>query len=122
MGRSRDVGSVNMKRLATIDIGTNTVLLLVAEAEHSGALRVIEDKHEIARLGENVDKTRVISEAAYDRFARVMSRHKETLEDLDVVHIAAFATSAMRDASNKDAILKRAETDFGIEIELLPGK
>jgi exopolyphosphatase / guanosine-5'-triphosphate,3'-diphosphate pyrophosphatase len=108
-------------RFATIDIGTNTVLLLIAEASPNGTLTVLRDDHAIARLGENVDRDNRISEAAYARFAEVMSKHQNTLKEFDIKHIAAFATSAMRDASNSAAIIATAKEDFDIDIELLSG-
>ena len=114
-------------RIAVLDIGTNTVLLLIVEAEGErlplkrSRLRVIRDDHAIARLGEGVDRSRKISEEAYPRFLGVLRAHLETIEAHHVDRVAAVATSAMRDAENRDEIIERTKSDAGIEIELLSG-
>jgi exopolyphosphatase/guanosine-5'-triphosphate,3'-diphosphate pyrophosphatase len=105
---------------AVLDIGTNTVLLLIAEQE-AGRLRAIADRHAIARLGEGVDRTGRISEVAYERFLAVLREHQRTLAEFGCDRIAAVATSAMRDANNRDEIVRRTKQDTGIDIEILSG-
>jgi exopolyphosphatase/guanosine-5'-triphosphate,3'-diphosphate pyrophosphatase len=107
-------------RVAAIDIGTNTVLLLIAEIE-SGEFTVLTDDHAIARLGEGVDKTGIISEEAYDRLRSKLTEHAITIEHYLPLHISAVATSAMRDAKNSAEIVRRAKLDTGIEIEIIDG-
>ncbi len=107
-------------RIAALDIGTNTVLLLIVE-RRGQTIRVLRDDHAIARLGEGVDKTRHISEAAYARFRSVLEQHVATIRDSKVDRIAAVGTSALRDAENRDDIIRRTKADTGIEIELLSG-
>ncbi|MBC8144858.1 MAG: Ppx/GppA family phosphatase, partial [bacterium] len=53
--------------ISVIDIGTNTILMLTAEIVSPGVLRVVDDHHEIARLGRGVDASRVILPVAFDR-------------------------------------------------------
>lgn len=107
-------------RIATIDIGTNTVLMLIAEVE-DGYPTIIRDEHSIARLGEGVDKTRRISDTAYSRFADIMQRYNGLINEYSVDRITAFATSAMRDAENRDEIIKRIKREFDIDVEILNG-
>lgn len=107
-------------RVAVLDIGTNTVLLLIAEKQNS-SLVTVSDHHAIARLGEGVDRTRRISEAAYERFIAVLREHQKTIAAFHCDRIAAIATSAMRDAENRDEIIAHTKQDTGIEIELLSG-
>src|SRR5437868_13797654 len=103
-------------RIASLDIGTNTVLLLIVEAE-GNRIRVLRDDHAIARLGEGVDRTRRISEEAYVRFENVLKSHAATIAEFNVNHIIAVATSAMRDAENREEIIRRANDSTGINIE-----
>src|ERR1051325_9565395 len=93
-------------RVAVLDIGTNTVLLLIAEM-HDRKLVMIADHHAIARLGEGVDRTREIGEAAYQRFIGILREHKQTIQANKCDTIVAIATSAMRDAENRHEIIAR---------------
>lgn len=108
-------------RLATIDLGTNTVLLLITQSDEAGTLRVLGDHHAIARVGEGVDKTRRISDSAYMRLIQTLSEHREKIDALEVEKVNIVATSAMRDAENRDDIISRVKGEFGYEIELLTG-
>ncbi|HZK76728.1 MAG TPA: Ppx/GppA phosphatase family protein [Candidatus Kapabacteria bacterium] len=108
-------------RIAVLDIGTNTVLLLIAEEEGKN-LRVLKDDHTIARLGEGVDKTGQISEEAYQRFLEVLRQHLKSTQSMNVHRVIAVGTSALRDATNREAILRRTKADTGIEIEILSGE
>lgn len=105
-------------RVAVIDIGTNTVLMTVADTAGGVILR---DEHAIARLGEGVDKTRRISDEAYERFAEIMRRYRGIIDELTVERVVPFATSAMRDATNRDEIIRRTAQELGYNIELLSG-
>ena len=107
-------------RVAALDIGTNTVLLLIADVE-GNEVHVVQDVHAIARLGEGVDRTHRISEAAYDRFISILREHQKTIGEYQCNRIIAAATSAMRDAENRDEIIQRTKEDTGIEIEVLSG-
>jgi exopolyphosphatase/guanosine-5'-triphosphate,3'-diphosphate pyrophosphatase len=111
---------LSVMRVAALDIGTNTVLLLIADVE-GGNLRVVRDDHAIARLGEGVDHTHRISEAAYARFISILREHQKTIAEYKCDKIIAAATSAMRDAENRDEIIRRTKADTGIEVEILNG-
>ncbi|MDP4197987.1 MAG: Ppx/GppA phosphatase family protein [Bacteroidota bacterium] len=107
-------------RAAILDIGTNTVLLLIAERENGG-IRVVTDRHAIARLGEGVDRARKISDAAYERLIGVLREHQRVIAEYTCDRVVAVATSAMRDADNSQEIIQRTKADTGIAVELLSG-
>jgi exopolyphosphatase/guanosine-5'-triphosphate,3'-diphosphate pyrophosphatase len=107
-------------RIAALDIGTNTVLLLIADVDGT-TFHVLRDDHAIARLGEGVDRTHRISDAAYERFLSILREHQKTIAEFKCDRIVACATSAMRDAENRDEIIERTKRDTGIEIEILSG-
>ena len=66
---------MNPSRIATIDVGTNTILLLVVEVNDDGGFRVLTDRAEIARLGAGVDRTRSLSAAGVERALVVLREY-----------------------------------------------
>ena len=62
-----------------IDIGTNTLLMVIAEVSEDGAVTVLEDLHEIPRLGAGVDATHVISEDSTQRAVKVLRQYRSVL-------------------------------------------
>jgi exopolyphosphatase/pppGpp-phosphohydrolase len=107
-------------RVAALDIGTNTVLLLIADV-NGESFQVLRDDHAIARLGEGVDRTHRISEEAYERFISIIREHQKRIVEFKCDRVIAAATSAMRDAENRDEIIERTRRDTGIDIEILSG-
>ena len=86
-------------RVAAIDIGTNTVLLLIAETTPQGELGAVVDRARITRLGEGVDRTRRLSPAAIDRTLACLSDYAGEIARYGVNAVGVVGTSAMRDAS-----------------------
>jgi len=108
-------------RIATIDIGTNTVLLLIGECTTPPIINILADVHAIARLGEGVDESRTISKQALTRFENILASHLGTLKAANVEYIVPFGTSAMRDAFNRQEIIHYIKEKYNIAIELLSG-
>jgi exopolyphosphatase/guanosine-5'-triphosphate,3'-diphosphate pyrophosphatase len=103
-------------RVATIDIGTNTTLMLVAE-RRGDAIAKVEDHAEITRLGKGVDRTKRLDDAAIARTLAVLERYAARAKELGVARIAAVATSASRDASNGPEFRARAAATLGVAID-----
>lgn len=99
-------------RVAAIDIGTNSVLLLIAEVRGADLIPVREVAT-ITRLGEGVDQTRTLGEAAIARTLTCLEAYAADIAELGASHVAAVGTSAMRDASGGDAFRKRAGAILG---------
>lgn len=111
-----------MTRIATIDIGTNTALLLIADLDFaSQTLRAIYNHQEIIRLGKGVDAHRNINADAIKRLVDCLSLYRKFIADYGVERVCAVATSAVRDARNRDEVLQIAKSRCGIDIELLSG-
>jgi exopolyphosphatase/guanosine-5'-triphosphate,3'-diphosphate pyrophosphatase len=108
-------------RQAVIDIGTNTCLLFIAESNVPGKMAILADVHAIARLGAGVDKSKHIQPESYERLKKILLEHKKVIEENKTDATLAVATSAMRDAENRDEIIQKIKTDTGIETELLSG-
>lgn len=109
-------------RLASIDIGTNTVLLLVGDVDNQGNIKPLAFEQRLPRLGKDVDKSRVIQIAAFDKIAWILSEYKNLAKQLRAERIVACATSAVRDASNKDDFLSYVKSVTGIDVEVLSGE
>ena len=108
-----------MKR-AVIDIGTNSIRLLVAEMEN-GKITNGKKYVRMVRLGEMVDQVGVIGEAAIERCMNVLKEFVEIAAIENDVRIKALATSAVRDAKNRKEIVERIESEFPIDVEILSG-
>lgn len=109
-------------RFAAIDLGTNTILLLVAELSEDGSFRVLTDRAEIARLGEGVDKTGAISPVGEERSFATLKDYLRACMELRVDEIVAAGTSALRDARNGPAFIRRLKREVGLELRVLSGE
>jgi exopolyphosphatase / guanosine-5'-triphosphate,3'-diphosphate pyrophosphatase len=108
-------------RVAAIDIGTNTVLLLVADHTEGGALVAVAERATVTRLGENVDRTRRLAADAIARTAACLEDYSRTARELGASRVGVVATSAMRDASGGEGLRKRIVELFGVEAQILSG-
>ena len=88
------------KRLAAIDIGTNSIRSIVVEVESSGTFRVLDDEKATVRLGEGLNETGALSPAACERAIEALLRQKKIIDGYGVRTVEAVATSAVRKASN----------------------
>ncbi len=110
------------RRFAAIDIGTNTILLLIAELDGNGAFQVLEDRAEIARLGKGVDHTRLIAAKEEKRSVEVLKGYLKLCERLGVTEIAAVGTSVLRDARNAREFQDRLKQELGLDLRVLSGE
>jgi exopolyphosphatase / guanosine-5'-triphosphate,3'-diphosphate pyrophosphatase len=109
-------------RLASIDIGTNTILMLVADVERNGTLSVVRDEHFIARLGKGVDENGFIQKETFQRVHKILSQLKSIIDSHGVQHLAACGTSALRDAANRQEFVDFIKEHLSIEITILSGQ
>ena len=102
--------------VAAIDCGTNSVRLLVTDGD-----RQLERLMRITRLGQGVDATGRLDRAAVDRTIDVLREYREAIDRHGATRIRMAATSASRDASNRDEFFDAAHAVLGVEPELLSG-
>lgn len=107
-------------RWATIDVGTNTVLLLVAERRGAGLAPVLE-RADITRLGRGVDATGRLEPAAIRETVAVIAGYARAARELGAPVIACVATSAARDAANGAEFFEAARAAAGIVPEVITG-
>ncbi|MGZ3447657.1 MAG: Ppx/GppA phosphatase family protein, partial [Myxococcaceae bacterium] len=110
-----------MSRLAAVDVGTNSVLLLVAERGDDGVLRPVREEAEITRLGRGVDRSGVLSAEGLETTLEVLGRFAEMARRSGARALVVTATSAARDASNGAEFLARARERTGATVEILAG-
>lgn len=103
--------------VGAIDCGTNSTRLLVHDGE-----RAFERRTTITRLGAGVDADGRLAPEAIERTLDVLREYRRVLDGLDVVRVRATATSAARDAANRDEFLEQAESILGVAPELLTGE
>ena len=118
-----------MTRVAAIDCGTNTIRLLIAEADRDQSgrprLEVLRRRNEIVRLGQGVDRTGMLDPEALERTLRVVAAYAADCDELGVAPGEAVrrfvATSATRDASNREDFVAGVRRLLGVEPEVVSG-
>ena len=119
-----------MTRVAAIDCGTNTIRLLIAEADRDQSgrprLEVLRRRNEIVRLGQGVDRTGMLDPEALERTLRVVAAYAVDCDELGVAPGEAVrrfvATSATRDASNREDFVAGVRRLLGVEPEVVSGQ
>jgi exopolyphosphatase/guanosine-5'-triphosphate,3'-diphosphate pyrophosphatase len=114
------------RRLAAVDVGTNSVRLLVADVEgHDPAdarIHIVDRRMRITRLGQSVNATRRLQPDAVERTVAVLREYRAAMDENGVTAVRATATSAARDATNRDDFFGPAADALGAELELLSGE
>lgn len=113
--------SVPYMRLGVLDVGSNTVHLLVVDA-HPGARPLPAHSHKAElRLAQLLDESGAIGSEGVDKLIGVVQEALEAAEDKGVEDLLPFATSAVREASNADDVLARVRAETGVELQVLSG-
>jgi exopolyphosphatase/guanosine-5'-triphosphate,3'-diphosphate pyrophosphatase len=107
-------------RVAVVDIGTNSTRLLVAQVE-GNALTELERRTTVTRLGEGVEATGRLSDAAIARVSEALAGYRAALDELGAERVVAVATSAMRDAANGPQFRDEIERRFGLDARTISG-
>lgn len=109
-------------RIAGIDIGTNTILMVAAELNHSNEFKILVDKNSIARLGENLNTTGKIQDSAIQRAVTILKEYNNICLDLGVEKVYAVCTSAMRDSMNSNEVLAIFRDTIQAQFNIIGGK
>ncbi|GEL45811.1 hydrolase [Cellulomonas hominis] len=111
-----------MTRVAAIDCGTNSIRLLVADVDPAaGTLTDLDRRMEVVRLGQGVDRTGRIAPEALARTLDATRRYAQVCADLGVEAVRFVATSASRDAENRDEFVAGVREALGVEPEVIGG-
>ncbi len=107
--------------LAGIDIGTNTLRLLVVEYRDKKWTELFSDR-QAARLGEGFMKNRLLAPSAVDRTLSALKSFQKSLRQFECDHILWVATSAVREAENKKDFIERVKKELDLDIDVISGE
>jgi exopolyphosphatase/guanosine-5'-triphosphate,3'-diphosphate pyrophosphatase len=109
-------------RLGVLDVGSNTVHLLVVDAHHGAhPWPAYSEKAEL-RLAERIGSDGELTKAGADALCEAAAKARDAAETYETEDLLAFATSAVRDASNSSAVLRRVREKTGVELQVLSGE
>lgn len=104
-----------------MDVGSNTVHLLVVDAYRGGHPTPTHSSKSVLRLAENITRTGRLSKAGEQTLVDAVARAKKDARNQNCDDLLAFATSAVRDASNSAGVLTRVKDETGVELAVLSG-
>jgi exopolyphosphatase/guanosine-5'-triphosphate,3'-diphosphate pyrophosphatase len=109
-------------RLGVLDVGSNTVHLLVVDAHHGGhPWPAYSEKAEL-RLAEKIGADGKLSRAGADSLVEAVAKARDAAAKHETEDLLAFATSAVRDATNSAAVLRRVRDETGVDLQVLSGE
>ena len=111
-----------MKRVAIIDIGTNSIKFFVGERMEDGTIKTIVDKNDIAQLGEGLRETGVINPEALERNAQSVAAFAKEATENGAEKIVSVGTMALRTAKNSADFVARVKELCGVEVQVIPGE
>lgn len=106
------------ERVAAIDVGSNTILLLIAEYQPAAGLTIIEEAEDQPRLGAGLSASGRLSEAAIERALHSLTRMRDICRSRRVTRIGAVATAAVREAQNRADFVQRVR-ELGLELQII---
>jgi exopolyphosphatase/guanosine-5'-triphosphate,3'-diphosphate pyrophosphatase len=109
-------------RLAAIDIGSNSVRLLVAEALRGGNYRILDEEREPTRLGRSVSSKGRLDEESMDRTLAALRSFKEIAAGYQVTSLRTIATCAVRESRNGPEFCRRVREQVGLDVEVISGE
>jgi exopolyphosphatase/guanosine-5'-triphosphate,3'-diphosphate pyrophosphatase len=112
---------VTSSRVAAIDCGTNSIRLLVADVDAAGNLTELDRRMEVVRLGQGVDRTGELAPEALERTLAATREYAAAIEAAGAGRVRFVATSATRDARNRDAFFGGVRDALGVDVEVISG-
>lgn len=108
------------RRVAVLDLGTNTLILLIAEIRGKN-FTVLHDEARVVRLGEGIQHNQYFLPQAMDRAVRTLRDFKTIIEHFNCESVRAVGTAGFRNAHNADEFIHRVRDETGIEIKVITG-
>jgi exopolyphosphatase/guanosine-5'-triphosphate,3'-diphosphate pyrophosphatase len=109
-------------RLAAIDVGSNSVHMVVADVTRGGHLVVVDRVKELVRLGRRVFLTGKLTAESMDLASRALKHFQQVAQARRVKRLRVVATSAVREAANRSVFLKRIRRETGLAVEVISGQ
>jgi exopolyphosphatase / guanosine-5'-triphosphate,3'-diphosphate pyrophosphatase len=108
-------------RLGVLDVGSNTVNLLVVDARRGGHPTPMSSTKATLRLAESIDNSGKITRKGADKLIETIEEFEKIADSSGCAELMAFATSAVRDAKNSDDLLTRVRKETGVQLQVLRG-
>lgn len=119
---SRKGARPGRRRIAAIDVGTNSVRLIVAETQADGSYRVLDDEKEVTRLGRGLAETGRMDPAAIEHTGATIARMKAIAAGYGARELRIVGTSAAREASNGNDLERTIRESCGLRLEVITGE
>lgn len=113
---------VALGRFAVIDVGTNSVKFVIGERLEDGEWHTVDDRAEVTRLGEGLDRSGELNEEPIRRTVEAIAAMAEEAARSEVVAVTAVGTAGLRIARNSDAFVEAVRERTGIEVEIISGE
>lgn len=110
------------RRIAAIDIGSNSVRQIVADVTADGVITVVDEMKEAPRLGADLEATGLLGTQSMTRAAEAIGRMATLARQLGATRVEAVATSAVRDAANAEQFVARVRQEAGLQIRVIQGE
>ena len=110
-----------MVRAASIDLGSNSTRMLIADITN-GTLTTIYKEHQVTRMADKLSETKIISKEATKRVLKVLAGYFKTINKINIENIQIVGTAALRDAKNSQEIIQLIERKFGFEVDIVSGE
>ena len=110
-----------MVRVASIDLGSNSTRLLIADISN-GDLNTIYKEHQVTRMADKLSESKIISKDASKRVLKALTSYFKIINRKNVENIQIVGTAALRDAKNSHEITQLIEKRFGIEVDIVSGE
>jgi exopolyphosphatase/guanosine-5'-triphosphate,3'-diphosphate pyrophosphatase len=110
------------QRLAAIDIGSNSIRMIVADVGRDGRIRIVDEMKAAPRLGSGVDMNGILSDPAMRHAIEALQRMRTLAEQHGVARLDVVATSAVRDAANRRGFLDNIRRECGLKVRVLHGE
>lgn len=117
----RRTSTVTAVRLGVLDVGSNTVHLLVVDAHRGARPTPMSSTKSTLRLAEQIDRVGKLSRAGADQLVAAVAESAAVAAESGCEELTAFATSAVRDATNSTAVLRRVYHETGVTLQVLSG-
>jgi exopolyphosphatase/guanosine-5'-triphosphate,3'-diphosphate pyrophosphatase len=118
----RSDGAASPVRVCVLDLGTNSFHAVIVDAHPNGSYQVVDRMKEMVRLGQHGLEANTLPEAAMERGLRALKRIHLLARGWDAHEFLAFATSAIREAANGGAFIRRARREIGLRIRPISGE
>ena len=110
-----------MVKVASIDLGSNSTRLLIADITN-GTLTTIYKEHQVTRMADKLSESKIISKESTNRVLKVLASYFKNINRYNIENIQIVGTAALRDAKNSQEITKLIEKKFGYEVDIVSGE